>query len=128
MLDEIGDLALTSQVKLLRLLQEGDYLALGSDKTRHSDARIIASTNQDLWALENKGKFRRDLIYRLSTHTLTLPPLRERLLDLPLLLDRFVCQAAAELDKPIPIFPKPDRTDGNLSVQRQYPGTEIHGP
>ncbi len=57
MLDEIGDLALTSQVKLLRLLQEGDYLALGSDKTRHSDARIIASTNQDLWALENKGKF-----------------------------------------------------------------------
>ncbi len=106
MLDEIGDLALTSQVKLLRLLQEGDYLALGSDKTRHSDARIIASTNQDLWALEKQGKFRRDLIYRLSTHTLTLPPLRERLLDLPLLLDRFVCQAAAELDKPIPDIPK----------------------
>jgi DNA-binding NtrC family response regulator len=106
MLDEIGDLALTSQVKLLRLLQEGDYLPLGSDKTRHSDARIIASTNQDLWALEKQGKFRRDLIYRLSTHTLTLPPLRERLLDLPLLLDRFVCQAAAELDKPIPDIPK----------------------
>ncbi len=106
MLDEIGDLALTSQVKLLRLLQEGDYLALGSDKTRHSDARIIASTNQDLWAMEKQGKFRRDLIYRLSTHTLTLPPLRERLLDLPLLLDRFVCQAAAELDKPIPDIPK----------------------
>jgi DNA-binding NtrC family response regulator len=105
-LDEIGDLAMTSQVKLLRLLQEGDYLALGSDKTRHSDARIIASTNQDLWALENRGKFRRDLIYRLSTHTLTLPPLRERLLDLPLLLDRFVCQAAAELNKPIPDIPK----------------------
>jgi DNA-binding NtrC family response regulator len=106
LLDEIGDLALTSQVKLLRLLQEGDYLALGSDKTRHSDARIIASTNQDLWALEKQGKFRRDLIYRLSTHTLTLPPLRERLLDLPLLLDRFVCQAASELDKPIPDIPK----------------------
>jgi DNA-binding NtrC family response regulator len=106
MLDEIGDLAMTSQVKLLRLLQEGDYLALGSDRTRHSDARIIASTNQDLWALEKQGKFRRDLIYRLSTHTLTLPPLRERLLDLPLLLDRFVCQAAAELDKPIPDIPK----------------------
>ncbi|MFO7913792.1 MAG: sigma-54 dependent transcriptional regulator [Desulfotignum sp.] len=105
-LDEIGDLAMTSQVKLLRLLQEGDYLALGSDKTRHSDARIIASTNQDLWALENQEKFRRDLIYRLSTHTLTLPPLRERLLDLPLLLDRFVCQAAAELNKPIPDIPK----------------------
>ncbi|MCA1793544.1 MAG: sigma-54 dependent transcriptional regulator [Desulfobacteraceae bacterium] len=101
-LDEIGDLAMTSQVKLLRLLQEGDYLALGSDRTRHSDARIIASTNQDLWALEKQGKFRKDLIFRLSTHTLTLPPLRDRLLDLPLLLDRFVCQAADELGKPIP--------------------------
>jgi len=105
-LDEIGDLAMTSQVKLLRLLQEGDYLALGSDRTRHSDARIIASTNQDLWALEKLGKFRKDLIFRLSTHTLTLPPLRDRLLDLPLLLDRFVCQAADELGKPIPDIPK----------------------
>jgi DNA-binding NtrC family response regulator len=105
-LDEIGDLAMTSQVKLLRLLQEGDYLALGSDRIRHSDARIIAATNQDLWALEKQGKFRKDLIYRLSTHTLTLPPLRERLLDLPLLLDRFVCQAAVELNKPIPDIPK----------------------
>ncbi|HAR35021.1 MAG TPA: sigma-54-dependent Fis family transcriptional regulator, partial [Desulfobacter sp.] len=96
MLDEIGDLALSSQVKLLRLLQEGDYLALGSDITRHSDTRIIASTNQDLWALEKQGKFRKDLIYRLSTHRLTIPPLRERLLDLPLLLDRFICQTADE--------------------------------
>lgn len=106
-LDEIGDLALTSQVKLLRLLQEREYLPLGSDKIRHSDARIIASTNLDLWALEKKGIFRKDLIYRLSTHTLTLPPLRDRLLDLPLLLDRFICQAANELDKPIPELPKP---------------------
>lgn len=105
-LDEIGDLALTSQIKLLRLLQEREYLPLGSDRVKHSDARIIASTNLDLWALEKKGSFRKDLIYRLSTHTLTLPPLRERLLDLPLLLDRFVCQAALELDKPIPDIPK----------------------
>ncbi len=106
MLDEIGDLALSSQVKLLRLLQGGDYLALGSDITRHSDTRIIASTNQDLWALEKQGKFRKDLIYRLSTHTLTIPPLRERIIDLPLLLDRFICQAADELDKPVPDIPK----------------------
>ncbi|MDD9301727.1 MAG: sigma-54-dependent Fis family transcriptional regulator [Desulfobacter sp.] len=105
-LDEIGDLALSSQVKLLRLLQEGDYMALGSDKIRHSDVRIIASTNQDLWILEKKKVFRKDLIYRLSTHTLTLPPLRERLVDLPLLLDRFVCQAANDLDKPVPDIPK----------------------
>ncbi len=106
LLDEIGDLAMSSQVKLLRLIQEGEYLPLGSDRTRKSDARIIASTNQDLWALEKEGRFRKDLIYRLSTHTLTLPPLRDRLLDLPLLLDRFVCQAADELDKPIPDIPK----------------------
>jgi DNA-binding NtrC family response regulator len=105
-LDEIGDLALSSQVKLLRLLQEGEYLPLGSDRTRKSDVRILASTNLDLWALEKKGKFRKDLIYRLSTHTLTLPPLRARLLDLPLLMDRFACQAATELDKPIPDIPK----------------------
>ncbi len=106
LLDEIGDLALTSQIKLLRLLQEREYLPLGSDKIQHSDARIIASTNLDLWALEKKGAFRKDLIYRLSTHTLTLPPLRDRLLDLPLLLDRFICQAADELDKPVPDIPK----------------------
>jgi DNA-binding NtrC family response regulator len=106
LLDEIGDLALSSQIKLLRLLQEREYLPLGSDKVRQSDARIIASTNLDLWTLEKKGNFRKDLIYRLSTHTLTLPPLRDRLLDLPLLLDRFVCQAANELDKPIPELPK----------------------
>ncbi len=107
LLDEIGDLALTSQVKLLRLLQEGEYMPLGSDDTNKTDARIIASTNLDLWALEKKGIFRKDLIYRLSTHTLTLPPLRDRLIDLPLLLDRFICQAADDLDKPVPDIPKP---------------------
>ena len=91
---------------MLRLLQEREYLPLGSDKTRKSDARIIASTNLDLWALEKKGIFRKDLIYRLSTHTVTLPPLRDRLLDLPLLLDLFICHAADELDKPVPEIPK----------------------
>jgi len=105
-LDEIGDLTPSSQVKLLRLLQEGEYRALGSDTIRRSDTRIIAATHQDLWQLEQQGHFRRDLIYRLSTHTLTLPPLRERRLDLPLLLDRFVCQAADDLGKPVPDIPK----------------------
>lgn len=106
-LDEIGDMALSSQVKMLRLIQEGEYLPLGSDRTRKTDVRIVASTNLDLWELEKKQLFRKDLIYRLSTHTLTLPPLRKRLVDLPLLLDRFVCQAADELDKPVPEIPKP---------------------
>ncbi len=116
LLDEIGDLTLSSQIKLLRLLQEGEYRQLGSDRIRKSDARIIASTHQDLWALEQQGRFRKDLIYRLSTHTLTLPPLRERLVDLPLLVDRFVCQAADELDKPVPDVPK-----GLIEALEAYP-------
>ena len=101
-LDEIGDMALTSQVKLLRLLQEKEYLTLGSDKTRRANTRIIASTNQNLWSLEKKGLFRKDLIYRLSTHTINIPPLRERICDLPLLLNQFIHHASDELDRPIP--------------------------
>ena len=72
--------------------KEKEIKPLGDARPIQVDVRIIASTNQDLWALEKKGAFRKDLIYRLSTHTLTLPPLRERLVDLPLLLDRFVCR------------------------------------
>ncbi len=101
-LDEIGDLELPSQVKLLRLLQEKEYLPLGSDKTFHSNARIVASTNQDLWKLEKKGRFRKDLIYRLSTHTINVPPLRKRPCDIPLLVSQFVHHAAQELHKPFP--------------------------
>lgn len=101
-LDEIGDLGLNAQVKLLRLLQEKEYLPLGSDKTQISSARIIASTNRDLWALEKQGDFRKDLIYRLSTHTVNVPPLRERACDLPLLISQFVHHAAEELFKPLP--------------------------
>ncbi len=102
LLDEIGCLALTSQVKLLRLLQEKEYRPLGSDKRLFSNARIIAATNQDLWALEKKGRFRKDLIYRLTTHTIQVPTLKERICDLPLLLEKFSRQAAQELGKPMP--------------------------
>ncbi len=105
-LDEIGDLALSSQVKLLRLLQEGEYMPLGSDKTRFTDARIIASTNRDLMSLEKRELFRKDLIYRLSTHTITIPPLRNRIDDLPLLLAHFIRDAARELNKQVPIIPE----------------------
>lgn len=105
-LDEIGDLAIVSQVKLLRLLQEGEYLPLGSDRLKHANVRIVAATNQDLWELEGRGAFRTDLLYRLSTHTLKLPPLRNRLEDLPLLVDSFVREAAAELHKPAPDIPE----------------------
>lgn len=104
-LDEIGDLGLNSQVKLLRLIQEKEYLPLGSDKNMISNARIVTSTNRDLWALEKQDVFRKDLIYRLSTHTINIPPLRERACDLPLLISQFVHHAAEELFKPVPNIP-----------------------
>jgi DNA-binding NtrC family response regulator len=105
-LDEIGDLAQASQVKLLRLLQEGDYFALGADEPRSANTRIIAATNQRLSELLRDGRFRKDLNYRLQTHRIYIPPLRERLDDIPRLLDHFLTRAAHELNKPTPAIPK----------------------
>lgn len=105
-LDEIGDLSPASQVKLLRLLQEGEYLPLGMDVHKKTNARIIASTNMDLWALQKEGKFRKDLNYRLRTHRIYIPPLRERLDDIPLLTEHFLEQAARSLKKTTPSPPK----------------------
>lgn len=104
-LDEIGDLSPGSQVKLLRLLQEGEYLPLGCDDPRQSDTRILTSTHADLWALEKDGRFRRDLIYRLDTHHVRIPPLRDRLDDIPLLLDHFLIKASRTLDRKKPTAP-----------------------
>ena len=105
-LDEIGDLSIASQVKLLRLLQEGEYFPLGSDRPKRLKARIIVATHQDLRAKEEAGSFRRDLYYRLRTHQVLLPPLRERVGDIPLLLDFFLGEAARALDKRKPTPPK----------------------
>ena len=105
-LDEIGDLSISSQVKLLRLLQEGEYFPLGSDLPKRLKARIIVATHQNLQEKERQGKFRRDLYYRLRTHQIHLPPLRERAGDIPLLLDHFLEQAARELGKKKPTPPK----------------------
>ena len=105
-LDEIGDLTQASQVKLLRLLQEGEYFALGSDAPRTANTRIIAATNQNLSELLSEGRFRKDLNYRLRTHRIYIPPLRERLDDIPLLLDHFLTLAASRLDKPTPVVPR----------------------
>jgi DNA-binding NtrC family response regulator len=104
-LDEIGDLSLQSQVKLLRLLDTGEYYPLGSDLPRRTAARILVATNHDLAALISEGKFRKDLYYRLSTHELRVPPLRDRKDDLPLLLDHFVAEACAKLGKKRPSVP-----------------------
>ena len=104
-LDEIGDLSEASQVKLLRLLQEETYYPLGSDVPRKSLARIVAATNRDMQQLVQMKKIRKDLYYRLCGHHIQIPPLRERQEDIPLLMDRFLEDAAASLNKKKPTPP-----------------------
>jgi len=104
-LDEIGDLSPGSQVKLLRLLQEREYFPLGADLPKLADIRVIVATNRDLASLQETGKFRKDLYYRLCFHHLKVPPLRERLDDLPLLIRCFVRVAAREMGKKEPVTP-----------------------
>ncbi len=89
-LDEIGELALPIQVKLLRVLQEGEFFRLGSTKNQKVDVRIIAATNKDLLSEMKKGNFRKDLFYRLNMSSVYLPPLRERREDVPLLCQHFL--------------------------------------
>ncbi len=104
-LDEIGDLSPVSQVKLLRLLQEGEYYPLGSDKPKQMSARVVVSTHQDLEQRMATGEFRRDLYYRLISHHVQVPPLRQRKGDLPLLLEHFLQKAACQLNKKKPTPP-----------------------
>jgi DNA-binding NtrC family response regulator len=104
-LDEIGELSVPSQVKLLRLLQDGSYYPLGADRPRRSRARIVVATNADVAQAAEAGTFRKDLYYRLRTHHLQLPPLRRRAGDIPLLVHHFVERAAAALNKPAPSVP-----------------------
>ena len=105
-MDEIGDLSSASQVKLLRLVQEREYLPLGQDLPKITDARIIATTNQAPEDLKKSSRFRKDLYYRLSTHHFHIPPLRKRLVDLPLLLDHFIEEASRALGKTVPNYPE----------------------
>ncbi len=118
-LDEIGDLNEQSQVKLLRLIQEKEYYALGSDIARETDAHIVAATNQDLQPAMEKGMFRRDLYFRLYFHHIHVPPLRERPDDIPLLLHHFLQKAAESLDK-TPPTPAPQLI--NLLSAYDFPG------
>jgi DNA-binding NtrC family response regulator len=104
-LDEIGDLNPASQVKLLRLLQDGEFFPLGSDIVKHSDARVVVATNQNLQALQEAGKFRKDLYYRLRAHHIHIPPLRDRHEDLPVLVDHFLEKASKALGKEKPASP-----------------------
>ena len=104
-LDEIGELSAASQVKLLRLLQEGEYFPLGSDQPRKLKARLVFATNLDLERQQAQGLFRKDLYFRLCSHRLALPPLRERSEDLPLMLARLLEDAAAAMGKKVPAAP-----------------------
>ena len=101
-LDEIGSLDKHSQIKLLRLLQENEYYQLGSDIQKYANVAVVAATNEDLRARMDEGNFRNDLFFRLKTHHIHIPPLRERLDDLPLLLKHFAAEAAKTLSKPVP--------------------------
>ena len=101
-LDEIGDLSLESQIKLLRLLQEHEYYRLGSDLVLKTDARIITATNKDLDMMQQQGTFREDLFHRLSCLNLHIPPLRERRDDILPLVNHYLNLAAREAGKATP--------------------------
>lgn len=103
-LDEIGDLNESSQVKLLRFLEEREYYPLGSDIAKSSNARVIVSTHEDIEKTKESGNFRKDLYYRLRTHQVQIPPLRERKDDIPLLLEHFLEEAAKEFGKKKPTY------------------------
>jgi DNA-binding NtrC family response regulator len=101
-LDEIGDLSMESQVKLLHLLDYGHYYPIGSDSPRTAHIRILAATNRPLEKLQAEGKFRRDLFYRLQSHQLLIPTLRERKGDIPVLLTHFLELYCKQLGREIP--------------------------
>ncbi len=104
-LDEIGDISLQLQTKLLRVLQEREFERLGSTQTRGVDVRIVAATNQDLVDLVANKQFRMDLYYRLNVFPIALPPLRRRLEDIPVLITNFVHKYASRMSKQISKIP-----------------------
>jgi DNA-binding NtrC family response regulator len=103
-LDEIGEIDATVQIKLLRFLGERTFERVGSNKTLTADVRLITATNRNLEAMVKAGKFREDLFYRINVVTLRLPPLRERLEDIPLLAQAFLKEFAQENQKPVSHF------------------------
>jgi len=104
-LDEIGELPLELQPKLLRMIQDGEFERLGSSHTIKVDVRIIAATNRNLEEEVRRGRFREDLWYRLNIFPITMPPLRDRLDDIPLLVDFYVKKISKRMGKSIEIIP-----------------------
>jgi transcriptional regulator with PAS, ATPase and Fis domain len=99
-LDEVGELPLTTQVRLLRVLENGEFIKVGSSQVQKTDVRIVAATNVNLFDAIEKGKFREDLYYRLSTVDINLPPLRERKEDIHLLFRKFASDFAHKYKMP----------------------------
>jgi formate hydrogenlyase transcriptional activator len=118
-LDEIGDMPQELQPKLLRVLQEREFEAVGSTRTTRVDVRVVAATNQDLKRMVQDREFREDLYYRLNVFPIYLPPLRERKPDIPELVEYFVQQFAASMDKSIESIPH--ETMRSL-VRHHWPG------
>jgi two-component system, NtrC family, nitrogen regulation response regulator NtrX len=115
-LDEVGDMSLRTQAKVLRVLQEGEVERIGSQKTIQVDVRVIAATNKKLEDLIEKGEFREDLYFRLSVIPIRVPPLRERADDVPELVEHFVSQFCAENN-----FRKPTFSPATLEGLKRHP-------
>jgi transcriptional regulator with GAF, ATPase, and Fis domain len=118
-LDECGELPPAAQVRLLRILQDGQYERVGSEKTRTVDIRIVAATHRNLTAMVSQGQFRQDLWYRLAIFPIQLPPLRERITDIPALASHFALRAARRLGLPTLI---PSASDIGRLVAYEWPG------
>lgn len=118
-LDEIGDTPKNVQVKLLRILENGEFFRVGSAKNRKSDARIITATNRDLWRDVQSGSFREDLFYRLNTVTIRIPPLRERPEDIIPIFKKFVLEFSRQYDSIFQGFADEAR---QLLVSYRWPG------
>jgi transcriptional regulator with GAF, ATPase, and Fis domain len=118
-LDECGELPLAAQVRLLRILQDGHFERLGGERSRHVDVRVVAATHRDLETMVADGRFRHDLWYRLAVFPVHLPPLRERLSDIPPLAAHFALRAAKRLGLPAVV---PSAEDIRLLVDYPWPG------
>jgi two-component system response regulator AtoC len=101
-LDEVSEMSLTAQVKVLRFVQEREYQRLGGTRLQRADVRIIAASNRDLGDAVERGTFREDLLYRLQVFDILLPPLRDRLSDIPLLAEKFLADCARAMHRRMP--------------------------
>ena len=118
-LDEIGEMPPHSQARLRRFLQEGEYYPIGADRPKKVASHIVVATNRDIKAQQHEGSFRKDLYFRLSTHHVHIPPLRERHEDIPLLIHAFMNEATKDFGGPPPRLPK----DVLLALMKYpYPG------